>query len=403
MKKFHIVGAFDRHNYGDILFPLIHSAIIKSATNTPTEINFYAITSADLTSQGGVVTQSIKALIQNSPGEDDVVIMSGGDILCVDWPTMAGHVCSPAIFFAIRAFRKIFGFRVANYLTKNALLQKNEFPYILSRVNLNSKVYYSCVGGSGFNSKKNQDHIGRVAAEIKQTDGISVRDLSVQQLLAKNGVEARLVPDSALVMSDIFPLEGLETREWKKNLRKTPGFSSTNYIVFQGAKSFISAKLEDISEQLFTISKTTGLSILLLPIGRATGHEDQVALERLYKLLGSMGIPSAIQDSAHVLDIMASIALSKSYIGTSLHGAITAYSFGHKVCGIATEKVKKLHNFVSTWMQEEDYHLANKTTFAEEFIYLIKDSYRIKNSEKLEKHKKAIYQELAIYRESQKT
>jgi polysaccharide pyruvyl transferase WcaK-like protein len=312
---------------------------------------------------------------------------------------MAGHVCSPSIFFAIRAFRKIFGFSIANYLTKNALLQKNEFPYILSRANLKSKVYYSCVGGSSFNSEKNQNHLDRVAAEIKKTDGISVRDLCVQELLATKGVNARLVPDSALVMSDIFPLKSLEERDWKRSLRKTPDFSSKNYIVFQGAKSFISTKLEDISEQLFKISKETGVSILLLPIGRATGHEDHAALEPLLKILGSRGVPSAIQDSAHVLDIMASIAFSKSYIGTSLHGAITSYSFGHKVCGIMTAKVKKLHNFVSTWMQEDDYHLARETSFADPFIKLTRENYAIKDTNMLEAHKKSIYQELSLYRD----
>lgn len=398
MKKFHIVGAFDRHNYGDILFPLIHSEIIKRATRGAAEINYYAITPADLTTQGGVTTQSIKALIQKSPKEDEVVIMSGGDILAADWPTMAGHVSSPATYFCLRALFKILGFSISNSLIKGIWLQKNDFPYILSKKTIKPKVYYSCVGGSWFIPKNDRHHLDRVSSELRQVDGISVRDTRIQKLLATKNIKARLVPDSALIMSDIYPLASLETRNWKASLRKSHSFSVKNFIVFQCAKNCTSNNLKHITKQLSEISNKIGTSILLLPIGRATGHEDHVVLEQVYNSLSQNGVPCAIQDSAHVLDIMASIAFSKSYIGTSLHGAITSYSFGHKVCGIMTEKVKKLDDFVSTWMHTEDFHLALKTDFSESFIALTQKSHSISNTRELESHKKAIYDELSLYR-----
>lgn len=398
MKKFHIVGAFDRHNYGDILFPLIHSEVIKRTIDTPTEINYYAITPANLTNQGGVITQSIKSLILKSPKKDEVVIMAGGDILAADWPTMAGHVSSHNVYFCLRVLCKILGFDTSNNLVKKIWAQKNDFPYILSKKTLNSKVYYSCVGGSWFLPKNDPHHLNKVASELSQTDGLSVRDTRVQKLLATKNLKARLVPDSALVMSDIYPITTLEKRTWKSSLRKSNNFSAENYIVFQCSRHCISNNSKYVSNQLFEISRESKKSILLLPIGRATGHDDHIALEEVYATLSQLGAPCAIQDGEHVLDIMASIAFSKSYIGTSLHGAITSYSFGHKVCGIVTVKVKKLDDFVSTWMQKGDYHLELNMDFSAAFLKLTQSGHSISNSEKLELQKKTIYDELSLYR-----
>lgn len=397
MKKFHIVGAFDRHNYGDILFPLIHSAIIKSRGPSPTKITYYATSAADLTIHGGVITQPLKKLIQKKPADDEIVIMAGGDILAADWADMAGHLCSPNTYLLIRLFRKALGFNLSNLIIRSLLLQKNDFPYIISKKNINSKIYYCATSGSGFTPKNHQTHLEKVAAELKQIDDISVRDQSTQRLLSSKGVRARLVPDSALVMSDIFTQEKLSKRPWQNDLRKTQDFNAERYIVFQGAKNFISKDIDYISEQLASISKERGLAILLLPIGRATGHEDHVPLEFIFERLKQKGIPCAIQDSTHVLDIMASIAFCKSYIGTSLHGAISAYSFGHKVCGIRTEKVRKLHDFVTTWMQPSDYQLPKNTSFNDQFLELTKESYQIGSLSNLSSQKDAIYTEIARY------
>lgn len=201
-------------------------------------------------------------------------------------------------------------------------------------------------------------------------------------------------------MSDIYPPLSLKKTAWKALLRKTEDFLPGNHIVFQGAKNYISSDLQNIAEQLFRISNDTKASILLLPIGRATGHEDHIPLEKLFNILKNKRTPCAIQDSTNVLDIMASIAFSKSYIGTSLHGAITSYSFGHKVCGIAIRKVKKLGNFVSTWMTPGDYHLSEETDFADAFLGLTKLSYSISDHEKLKNQKTAIYQEVSTYRQA---
>lgn len=397
MNKFHIVGAFDRHNYGDILFPLIHSHLIMTEFGKSAEVNFYSITKADLTSIGGVKTQSIKSLIAQNPCETEVVVMCGGDILAVDWPSMIGNLYSPAVNLALINLRKVVRFKLANLLVKLFFKQKNEFPYVCSKKNLKCKVYYTCVGGGGFVAGNDKYHLDRVADELKQVDWVSVRDFRTQELLIAKGVVAKLVPDSALIMSDIYSTEFLSSRNWSGKIRASNSFSYDNYIVFQGGKTYLGGGETEISRQLLEISERAGFSVLLLPIGRATGHEDHVVLEAIFARLVSLGAPCAIQDSPHVFDIMASLAFSKSYIGTSLHGAITSYSYGNKICGIMTSDIDKLKNFALTWLSECDYSLVPNLDFATPFLELIDRGSSIEGASGLLAQKESVHQELSRY------
>lgn len=395
MKKFHIVGAFDRHNYGDILFPLVHSKFIQSRLGENAIIDYFSVTESDLTKDGGVKTDTIKSLIQRGCHEKDVVIMSGGDILSVGWPLMMGHVSSGYIYFALRVVNKVFGFNIANNLTRKLYRQINEFPYVLSGKNINAKVYYSCVGGSGFNCKSS--HLTRVVTELKLSEHVSVRDNKIQAVLQEEGLDCALVPDSALVMSDLFPISELGSRDWSLKIKSDNGFDLKNYIVFQAGKIFIADNIDIIIEQLNLIYKKTGMSILLLPIGRATGHEDHKVLELIYNRLSKNSCPVGIQTSAHVLDIMASLAFCQCYIGTSLHGAISAYSFGHKVCGFATAKVKKLKAFLATWVKINDCSIIENENFSSAFLDLISSGNSINNMESLKQQKEMIYTNLIRY------
>lgn len=395
MKKFHIVGAFDRHNYGDILFPLVHSKFIQSRLGKNAIIDYFSVTESDLTKDGGVKTNTIKNLIQRGCDKKDVVIMSGGDILSVGWPLMMGHVSSGYIYFALRVVNKVFGFNIANNLTRKLYGQINEFPYVISSKNVNAKIYYSCVGGSGFNCKSS--HLTRVVAELKLSEHISVRDNKIQSVLQEEGLDCALIPDSALVMSDLFPISELDSRDWSLNIKSDNNFDFKNYLVFQAGKIFIKDNIDFIIEQLNIIHAKSGLSILLLPIGRATGHEDHKVLELIYNRLSKNSCPVGIQNSSHVLDIMASLAFCQCYIGTSLHGAISAYSFGHKVCGFSTERVKKLKAFLETWMEPNDCSIIDDTTFASPFLDLISSGSSIANIESLSQQKNMIYTDLENY------
>lgn len=398
MKKFNIVGAFDRHNYGDILFPLIHSRFIKenNKNDSDIEINFFSLTKSDLTDVGGVMTQPLKALLSSNASKDDKVIMCGGDILTVDWVSMIGHLSNRQVYFILRQLKKVLGSVFSNYLVRSLYGQKNKYPYVLSNKDIISKIFYTGVGGSGFELNKNS-YTDAIPAKLAGVDSLSVRENLTRKYLERHGIICDLVPDTALIMSDMYPLVELAALDWQEGIEQTQPFDISSYIVFQAARNNIEHRLDEVEGEIRKVLQATGKSILLLPIGRATGHEDHIVLEKLYQKISADNLPIAIQNSEHVLHIMSSLAHAKAYIGTSLHGAITAYSFGHKVCAFSTNEVKKLQGYLDAWLIESDYFAAKDAIFSRDFISLCDASYNIEDVASLKEQKAIVVAEMSKY------
>lgn len=399
MKRFHIVGAFDRHNYGDILFALIHQLFINKWCAEAHEVYFYAISSVDMQYCGGVKTQALSEFFSKERTDDDRLVLAGGDILGADWPDMVSHISEKPLALMINVMRRFFSFKSYNTLVRTLYGQKNKFPYVVSRKDTQAKIYYTCVGGSNFNGKSRQQHINLVCEELKGCHRISVRERETQRTLESGGIMTDLIPDSALLMSVTFPKSQLAARSWHAGLIERNYFTRNNFFVFQIARHYVTDELPAIVEQLKKIHAQTGWSILLLPIGRAPGHEDDVVLKQIFDKLLLASIPVALQTSPHVLDIMACLALSNAYIGTSLHGAISSYAYGNKVCGIATARVPKLKNFLETWLSAADYAVCPSLDFAEAFSDLVLSGSSITSTAGLHAQQEQVICELQRYLE----
>jgi hypothetical protein len=97
-------------------------------------------------------------------------------------------------------------------------------------------------------------------------------------------------------------------------------------------------------QQLEKVYLKYGIPTILCPIGIAAGHEDQIALEKIYQ---SINTPCSISNEYGLFDIMAIISHSSLFAGTSLHGAITAMSFGIPNLGYCY--ISKLRGYLETW------------------------------------------------------
>lgn len=393
-KQYHLVGAFDRHNYGDILFPLVHTENLVANGVARDHIKYYAITAADLRDDGGYLTQSVKSLLTASVSPEDAVVLCGGDVLSADWMLMLAHLHSSVFLKMARAARRVFGITFTNDVARLMLGEINAFPYVISKSNCPAHIYFTAVGGAGF---KSSTHLKRVANELGKTDGISVRDVEIQMLLADAGVNAQLIPDTALIMSDFFTRDVLKSRDWTTRLKSHGAFDFNHYYSFQGAKRLLEKHLDQLTAEIILTHKLTGLSPMFVPIGRATDHEDHVVLEALFTRVTAANVPCAYQDSQHILDIMTSLAFAKTYVGTSLHGAITTYSFGRKPTALLYNDVKKLKDFLKSWLQPTDYALHEHPNFAVRLSELLKDGFQIVGLEQLQQQKNAVRAELHRY------
>lgn len=385
MNNYYLVGAFDRHNYGDILFPAIHREYILKK-DPSANIHFVSVTTSDMEYCGGFKTQALKELLTQHLKTEDTLILCGGDILSADWMLMLAHVSSEIFLMPFRVARRLFGIEFSNNLAKIVRGEKNHYPYVISPQDTQASIFYTSVGGAGF-SDKNAKHLRKVISLLRGAKFVSVRDTKIQSQLAREGMKVSCTPDTALIMSDFFSKERLNTTNWMSTVTTHHDFSFEKYYSFQGAKRLIDAHIDLLAAEIEKVYRDTGFSPLMVPIGRAPDHEDHIPLQKLIDKLNERGIPCAIQESEHILSIMASLANATSYVGTSLHGAITTYSYGAVPCALMSENVKKLKDFLQTWLDEEDFRLFDKPLFATSLIEILKKGGKISNVARLEQNK----------------
>lgn len=346
-----IIGAFDRMNYGDLLFPIVLIEHFRKQFGTAAEIRLYGHRSSDLTTFGGFKTKAMRNIFRSKElPAGSAVVIAGGEVLSANWIGTLYDLIGNKPWWQQKA-KKIIGLNAEIAFIRRYLGCQNSFPYLFHKSDFSKAVtiIYNAVGGANLEFKdKSFQH--SVASILKGADYLTVRDQSTIKILQNTGVSLpslALAPDSASMVSQLFPYATLEGRlsneamELKKSLFKKP------FLTFQIGIDFINnhTDLGVIADQLNMLTKATGFSIVLLPIGRAYGHEDQVPLSKIMPLLKQ---PAILPKYNTIFDTMWFIATSKLFIGTSLHGAITAISFGVPHLAL-TKKDMKIPAYLNTW------------------------------------------------------
>lgn len=151
-RKAALLGAFDRFNFGDLLFPIIVGNEIALHCSG-IEIAVHAMADSDLSRFGAVKTHSFRAL--NHPGvlgANDLVIFAGGGIIGATWADMykdlLDAVGNAALYYASR----FIGSAAADTLSRLRFGGKSSFPWVASPDDFSVpvKVAYNAVGGSEF-------------------------------------------------------------------------------------------------------------------------------------------------------------------------------------------------------------------------------------------------------------
>ncbi len=335
--KFGIVGAFDRYNYGDILMPIVvQNQLINNFSNV--KIDFYGLVKSDMEFCGGFKTKELADIYTQ---EYDAIILDGGDILSVTWSDMYLNLMKNKLgIFTFKVIRKI-SYNFSDYVAKMFLKGKTLRPWILDKELLKcNKLIYNTVDGSIKNVKNNKklEELKRVIAKF---DYISLRNEKIFKEISEINNNATMFPDSVLALDAL-----ISEAEINNNVsEKVKEISNNNYFVFQCKKIIGEKYYNEIISNIKQLSHKYNLKCLLLPIGYAQGHEDQVVLKKIHKEIEDETI---MFDFNNVYEIMFLIKNSKFFIGTSLHGLIT--SIVYKVPHFAfTNEIKKQINFLETW------------------------------------------------------
>lgn len=314
-----LFGAFDRHNFGDLLFPHVAGALLGNRN-----LVYAGLAERDLRCYGGHQVRALTQLVTEF-GEHPVnIIHVGGEILgCDTWQA--------AVMLLPAGQDKEVIARLGSQPQKRIEWAQTQLglsafaPYTLSRRLFPGarQVIYAAVGGVDLD-KGDPALRKEVVANLEAADQVSVRDRRTQVLLATEGIAARLLPDPAVMVAELFGtvIRGCALQGEVAQVKA--GFPQ-GYVAVQFSADFGDDEtLGQIAAELDRLAQSSGLGVVFFRAGTAPWHDELACYERV---VAQMHTASAIFTSIDVWDICALIAGSHAYLGSSLHGRIIAMAF----------------------------------------------------------------------------
>lgn len=283
-KSIHHYGTFDVDNYGDLLFPKILEWRLRSA-----DIEHISPTSGRSRFSDSAESKAAPTLPPTA------AITGGGNIVRF-------NRTSVDIYFdcARTAYPKLL-------IEPAATATRSNVTYMVNAPSIAARTL----------SRVEKVLLSRI---LKAASYISFRDqqsVEIASDLTSNKVH--LVPDTVFDISRMWP-----------ELKKDPQLPSS-YAVFHVNSRYGGAP-ESVAKAIEEFSAKTGLKVVLLPIGPC--HGDCEYAQRVYELIGS---PSEVFDEFNLKAFAKTIAQSAIYLGSSMHGFITAASYNIP-CGLVLER-----------------------------------------------------------------
>jgi len=190
-----------------------------------------------------------------------------------------------------------------------------------------------------------------VVAKLKAADAGGVRDRETLRQLASAGVAARLIPDPAVMVAELFGAKLRRHGDDGPVARVRRAFPSGYLAVQFSADYGDDATLDGIAAQLGKVASASACGVVLFRAGAAPWHDDLRVFERLAARLPATA--TRIFTSLDVWDICALIAASQAYCGSSLHGRIVAMAFALPRISlhhpVPAARTGKLAAFAATW------------------------------------------------------
>ena len=342
-----LFGAFDRHNFGDLLL-----GEVAAAMAAPQPAVFAGLAERDFSACGGRKVGALAALARARGDRPARILHVGGEILtCTLYEAAVMLQGEEAAAAAIARYDAdppagrtwaagVTGLdRAIAYQVPRELFARPRF------------VGYLGAGGVGL-AGLSGDARREVLAQLARADFIWVRDEETRRQLAAAGVTCLLAPDPAELAASLFGA-AIEARalagEPAAMCRRFPaGYLAAQFSADYGDD----ATLRAIGLQLLRIQREQGLGIVLFRAGSAPWHDR---LDVYRRLAGAAdGLDAVLFESLHLLDIGALLAKSEGFIGSSLHGRIVAESFLRPAASLAREAKErsKVGAYVGSWQAD---------------------------------------------------
>ena len=309
-----LFGAFDRHNFGDLLFPHLLEALLPGQV-----FDFCGLAACDLRAFGG---HRVKPL----PARPRQLIHAGGELLtCSAWQA-AVMLLEPAAAADIISRYGDDPAAAAAWAARQ-LGTSRSMPYVVGRDALapGGKLVFNAVGGVEWGALPAAQP-DEVKAALQRSDWLSVRDHVTRAALRAEGIDAPLCPDPAVMVADCFG-ETIRQHQNTGPVKAVQDAFPHGYLACQFSADFADdASLDALSHGLSRAAAATGLGLALFRAGAAPWHDDPALYEKLRRRL-PLGT-AQLFPSLHLWDICALIAASRGTVCSSLHGRIIALAYG---------------------------------------------------------------------------
>ena len=355
-----MIGEFctsDVENYGDLLYPVIFPKIAKEY-GLQESIRTFGFLPGSAPMEAGYQVAGINELLLHQKTNLEKLFIGGGDIIRSDWMRMVSHYENRFKEFLPRSFFA----KVVNRLKKTdhseEFLEKfmgydSPGPFILNKKaypHLSEIVYFSCGVPFDFLPHEFDD----IRAAFDSASFIYMRDHESKNKLLKTGIknEIHVAPDAIVKISDFFDFNNEKAKG--ANLLNSFGVNTKNRVVCFQSISQNRENTEKIIEELSQHQKDTDAEIVLMPIGYC--HHDHIFLSKLAQMSGGR---FKYLDIYSIFDMISVIAACDFFVGTSMHGNITAFSFGipHLFGSIDVDKIDGFLQVVGLpeWYKLDDW------------------------------------------------
>ncbi|HJQ30182.1 MAG TPA: polysaccharide pyruvyl transferase family protein, partial [Rubrobacter sp.] len=153
----------------------------------------------------------------------------------------------------------------------------------------------------------------------------AVRDEVSRDHLLEAGVDepVHVYPDTGILLAEIIRRRA-DLEKVRDLLPRGAGSNGRGFLCFQCSPGFLRREEELIARSLAGIAARRDLDVVLLPIGLC--HGDQEALRLIQRASGNRF--TLVEGLEEPLEIGAVIGACDYFVGSSLHGNLTALSFG---------------------------------------------------------------------------
>lgn len=340
-----LFGAFDRHNFGDLLL----GRIAACAAGTRARVAA-GLAARDLRRQAGFAVAALDGLVAAQAGHAFDLLHVGGEILGCSRYEAAVMLLAPEE--AARVVTRLD--QCATARDQWACGQPgttHELPYVASRAAMPGvrRMLHAGIGGVELDTLPAILR-NTALARLREADRIWVRDAVTQAALNQAGLDSRLAPDPAALVARVFSAQ-IIARSNGAGLAALRAHFPQGYLALQFSADFGDDNtLCQLADAVEAFAAPRRLGIVAFCAGRAPWHDDPATHRRLRRFLAH---PERLVSSpARGLWALCALMAQASVVcASSLHARIVGEAFARPVVTVlrTPEAGRKQTAYARTW------------------------------------------------------